>query len=173
MRGSLTVYSISDLKKYLSFFKDKPTFRICYRPMRKEERKGKLYIPDWNDFWKVCYSYGNMSVYIDEANQLCQQASPDFLNAVLTGRHRNLSMTFVSQRITSLSTTIRENADEFVLFHTAQPRSLELIDELCGNAVASRVKTLAVLNQKSHPISSPECLTWSASNASYKIQTIS
>lgn len=83
-------------------------------------------------------------IVVDEVSLFC---SPSKLPAeigelVRMGRHRNLDQVFVSQRPADVPRILTSNADELILFGIREPRDLDYLRKVSGDALARAVQAL-------------------------------
>jgi AAA domain len=124
---------------------DKDKFKVVYNPVIIETLdNGLVDSPEFGMIVKVCHERGHMYLVIDEAHLLCNSYNcpPELMRVNLIGRHQELSMILVAQRITGIHPAIRENADEFYFWKTINPASIKVISDYCGEEVAEQVQSL-------------------------------
>jgi hypothetical protein len=145
---------------------EKQKFQVVYHPAITEvQDNGLIDSPEFNDIVHVCQERGHMYLVIDEAHFWCNSYNcPKELHlANLIGRHDELSLILISQRINGVHPAIRENADEFYFWKIVTPTGLKMVREYCGDDVADQVQALrAVELDKNDKFVTPgQYLHWS------------
>lgn len=107
-----------------------------------------------------CYYIGNMTLYMDEAHELCNQETidPELRRVVRLARNNQLNITWCSQSM-EVHREIRRNTDELVLYRMWEPGDLDKIRRKCGESTAETVKNLRRL-KKGPPIEPGEFVVW-------------
>jgi hypothetical protein len=128
---------------------DKEFFKVIYRPTKIEMDKNIVVVPEFGPVTKLVYLRGDCWYVIDEAHLLTDSYNcpKELMIANLLGRHRRMSMVFVSQSFTGIHPKIRRNADTFIFWRIIEPSDLEAIRKRCGNDVEEKVMNLRVLEQ--------------------------
>lgn len=125
--------------------KEKQRFRVVYHPTTSEvQENGLMESPEFGMIVRICQTRGHMTLAIDEAHLWCNSYNcPKELHlANMIGRHDELSLILVAQRINGIHPAIRENADEFYFWKIITPTGLKMVTEYCGPEVADQVKNL-------------------------------
>lgn len=140
--------------------------RIAYRPDVFDMRDGEEYCPEFEEvFLKLTYAKGNMTIVIDEAHNLCSAHScpPRLINAIRLGRHRQLSIVYITQSWAAVARPLTANTDEFYFYKIIEPRDLQGIRERCGIEIAEQVQSLRRLDYDANGKVVPgEILHWSS-----------
>jgi hypothetical protein len=115
-----------------------------------------------------CYERGNMTVFLDEAHELCTQWSIDWQlrKIVRLSRHTSMNIVWVSQSVNEIHRDLRRNTDEFHFFKVHEPADLDRIAERCGDVTADRVANLKRLTTTGGKVSPGECLIWTVEDSS-------
>ncbi len=124
---------------------EKQRFRVVYHPVTTEvQDNGLMESPEFGMIVKVCQERGHMYLVIDEAHLWCNSYNcpKELMLANLVGRHDELSLILIAQRINGIHPAIRENADEFYFWKIITPTGLKMVGEYCGTEVAEQVKNL-------------------------------
>lgn len=149
------------------------TFRVVYRVPDSDviERGRDLDYPSSRVLAEECYQEGRMTLYLDEAHELCDQQKihPRLRKVIRLARNNRLNVTWISQSM-EVHREIRRNSSELILFHMHEPGDIEKIEERCGAKTAERVTMLRPLLDKDRKpfrdkqgrILGPEYLTWTA-----------
>jgi hypothetical protein len=126
-------------------------FKVIYRPVDIQIKEhGMVAVPEFGPVVNVCYTRGDMWLVVDEAHILTDSYNcpKELMIANLLGRHRKLSLFFVSQSFTGIHPKIRRNADEFRFWRIIEPSDLEAIRKRCGKDVEEQVTKLRVLKRE-------------------------
>jgi hypothetical protein len=139
-----------ELAKAISTDKDK--FKVIYRPtvINMGDRGSNIVeCPDFGPVTRLVYLRGDCWFVIDEAHILTDSYNcpRELMIANLLGRHRKMSMLFVSQSFTGIHPKIRRNADTFIFWRIIEPSDLEAIRKRCGKDVEEQVTKLRVLER--------------------------
>ena len=131
-------------------------YRIDYRPSYYDLEEGKSVEFDWTV--KLCYLRKNVTLFIEEAHMFCTSHSmpQDLLLAVRMGRHRGLSITYVTQSYAAVTRPLTSNTNRFYFFGMFDPRELQAIEERTGPECAEAVSQLERLKI----IQSPTTMIW-------------
>lgn len=115
------------------------SYRIVYRPVMISDEDTSI---DW--FVKLCYLKSDCLMVIDEAHFFCSpHRIPESLSyAVRSGRHRHLSIFYITQSWSAVSRVITSNSNEFVFFRIIEPLDLQGIRERCGEITMRQVSGL-------------------------------
>lgn len=128
----------------------KAEFKVVYRPTVFEPKPNNVIeVPEFGPVTNVVYTRGDCWFVIDEAHILTDSYTcpRELMIANLFGRHRRMSMLFVSQSFTGIHPKIRRNADEFRFWRIIEPSDLEAIRKRCGKDVEEQVTKLRVLKR--------------------------
>jgi DNA helicase HerA-like ATPase len=128
----------------------KDKFRVIYRPVDIQPQKGGIVlVPEFGPVCSVVYTRGNCWFVIDEAHILtdANNCPKELMISNYLGRHRDMSMFFISQSFTGIHPKIRRNADEFRFWRIIEPSDLEAIRKRCGKDVEEQVRELRVLQR--------------------------
>jgi DNA helicase HerA-like ATPase len=139
---------IGEPKKFAEALRQ-PNIKIAYRPIIFEQVDGEMHSPEFEQvYMRLVYPLGNITIVIDEAHLLCSPATcpPMLVTANLIGRHRELSIVYITQRFAGVSRALTANTDEFFFYKIIEPRDLSGIRERCGSDVADRVANLRRLD---------------------------
>ena len=114
---------------------------------------------------QACYNIGNMTLYLDEAHELCNQYSidPELRRILRLARNNRLSIVWVAQSM-EVHRELRRGTDDYYFMRITEPGDLDKIKERCGEVTAARVANLKRLRTEGGKTVSGECLVWSASN---------
>lgn len=140
-------------------------FKVVYHPANYEVQKNGLFeSPEFGKIVKVSRMRGHMTLVIDEAHCWCdgRNCPNELVLATLIGRHDELSLILIAQRVQGIHPSIRENADEFYFWKIITPSGLKMVEEYCGEDVAQQVKELrAVELDDNDKFKAPgQCLHW-------------
>jgi hypothetical protein len=124
-----------------------PEFHIIYRPTIFRIENDKVHCPIFNTIVKLCYIRGNCLLVIEEAHLVCNAVScPAMLmTANLIGRHRALSLMYISQSFAAVTRPLTRNTDEFLFWRIIEPGDLDGIRDRCGMETMATVKQLRKL----------------------------
>lgn len=114
-----------------------------------------------------CYNVGNLTLYLDEAHELCNQSTidPNLRRVLRLARNNRLSVSWVAQSM-EVHRELRRGTEEFYFYRIFEPGDLDKIAERCGVQTAERVANLRRLKETADGKIVPgECLYWSAENA--------
>lgn len=140
-------------------------FRIVYKVPDSDiiESGRELLYPSSLTIAEECYMEGNMTFYIDEAHELCDQhrIHPRLRKMIRLGRNQRLNVTWISQSM-EVHREIRRNSHELFLFYMWEPGDLEKIEERCGEQTVLQVVKLQRLREEGGKIIPAEYLTWRA-----------
>lgn len=128
-------------------------FKVVYHPgIREVQKNGLFYSPEFGPVVRVCQERGHMYLVIDEAHCWCdgRNCPNELMLATLIGRHDELSMILIAQRITGIHPSIRENADEFYFWKMITPSGLKMVEEYCGEDTAKQVAELRAVELDEH-----------------------
>jgi hypothetical protein len=162
-----------DVESACRILRKEEKYRVVYKVQDNDvvERGRDLDYPSSRVLAEECYVEGNMTLFLDEAHELCDQQKihPRLRKVIRLARNNRLSVTWISQSM-EVHREIRRNSQELILFHMHEPGDLEKIEERCGTCTAERVSMLRPLldrdrkpfRDKEGRILGPEYLTWSA-----------
>ncbi len=143
-------------------------FRIVYKvPDSDFIRRGQnLVYASILPLAQTCYEIGRMTLYVDEAHEICNQYTidPELRRVVRLARNNELNLVWISQSM-EVHREIRRNTDEFYFYRIFEPGDLEKISERCGELTAQRVAGLKRLRLEDGKILAGECLVWTAEEA--------
>jgi hypothetical protein len=144
----------------------KEKFCVVYHPAVTEvQDNGLMESPEFGLIVKTCQIRGHMYLVIDEAHLWCNSYNcpKELMVANLIGRHDELSLILIAQRINGIHPAIRENADEFYFWKIITPTGLKMVTEYCGADVAEQVNNLRAveLDDDNNFVSPGQCLHWS------------
>jgi hypothetical protein len=143
-------------------------FRIVYKvPDCDFVRRGQnLFYASILPLAQLCYDIGNITLYIDEAHEICNQYTidPELRRVIRLARNNQLNLTWVSQSM-EVHREIRRNTDEFYFYRIFEPSDLDKIAERCGELTAQRVSNLKRLRSEGQAIIPGECIVWTAEEA--------
>jgi len=96
---------------------------------------------------QVCpliYKQGNSLFVCEEISLYTKPGSvtPEFGRLVRTGRHKEISFVWASQRPSECAKSITALTNLWVLFRVREPLDLEAISRRCGSEIANRVSVL-------------------------------
>jgi hypothetical protein len=113
----------------------------------------------------ACYNTGNMTLYLDEAHELCNQYTidPELRRILRLARNNRLNVVWIAQSM-EVHRELRRGTDEFYFLRITEPGDLEKIAERCGEITANRIAQLKRLRRDGERITPGECLFWSADN---------
>lgn len=114
-------------------------FRVAYRTVNLEE--------GFNHCARLVYLRGSCLFVIEETDQICSpQSMPEMMKTLINiGRHRELSVIFVSRRFATVNRLLTANANRYIFFRINEPIDLDGIAERCGVEVAEAVAGLRPL----------------------------
>jgi AAA domain len=154
---------VIDSRKELLDAVKEPTFKIVYRAkIERDEKTGDITAPDLGFVVDVAHTTGNMLLVIDEAHLLCDTHNiPAALFAACTvGRHRQLSLLYVSHRFALVDRIVTTNTDEFWFWRIIEPADLDGIRQRCGPDTMERVRHASKLERKGDEIIPGEMVRW-------------
>lgn len=154
-----------DLRTAIKTMEREEKYRIVYKvPDSDIVEKGKeLDYPSSRIIAQACYDIGNMTLYLDEAHELCDQMKihPRLRKVIRLGRNNELNVTWIAQSM-EVHREIRRNSRELIMFYMWEPGDLEKIEERCGEQTMQRVTELRRLQQVGNKIIPAEYLVWRA-----------
>lgn len=117
-------------------------YRIDYRPSYYDLEEGKSNEFDW--CVKLCYLRKDITLFIEEAHMFCSSHSmpQDLFLAVRMGRHRGLSIVYITQSYAAVTRPLTANTNRFYFFGMFDPRELQAIEERTGQECAEAVSKL-------------------------------
>ena len=123
-------------------------------------------------FLKRVYAQGDLSLYLDEAHQICSPWSAPFelLRVIRMGRHKEINIVWVSQRFAAVHRELTANTDQYVFFRMGEPRDLDQIEARCGLEVTEKVSKLRRIAVENGRVIPGEILKWNPWDG-YKIET--
>lgn len=135
-------------------------YRIDYRPAYYDLEEGKSDEFDWTV--KLCYLRKNVTLFIEEAHMFCTSHSmpQDLLLAVRMGRHRGLSLVYVTQSYAAVTRPLTSNTNTFFFFGMFDPRELDAISQRTGRECAEAVANLKRLHIDGDTIYPGEIIEW-------------
>lgn len=122
------------------------SFIVVYRPTDYDP--GKKWSPGFDYFCQLAHKRGNLCIVVDEAHQICRpQAIPgSFELLARTGRHREVSIVYITQSFAAVQGSLTQNTDTFFFFQIHYPWDLEGIRKRSGPEIADRVQGLRKLD---------------------------
>lgn len=147
-------------------------FNLVYRPTKYLIEGDKIICPSFHEVVKLCYIAGDLTLVIDEAHLLCNAHScpPMLMVSNLIGRHRRLSLLYVGQSFSAITSPLRRNTDEFWFWRIIEPSDLMGIRDRCGIEMAERVANLRKLEQ-GPPLIAGEQIRWDIWNGIQELQS--
>lgn len=130
-----------------------PQFCVAYRTVNVES--------GFEEAAKLVYLCGNCTFIIEEVDQVCSAGyESEMLHSIINyGRHRELSVIYLSRRFSTISRSLTANTSEFVFFRVSEPIDLDSIRERCGKEVSEKVASLRPL-QTNPEVIPGEKLIW-------------
>ncbi len=122
-------------------------FRIVYRPTWYDARRQLC--PGFIQFCRLCFRRGDLWMIVDEAHQFCSPHSipAELLTVARLGRHREVSLLYVTQSFTAVERTLTRNTNCFCFFRIFDDLELEGIRRRCGSQeIADQVRSLQKLD---------------------------
>ena len=100
---------------------------------------------EFNEMIRICYYFGNIQIVIEEVNN---HSSPHNLphwlrNCLLTGRHRNLSLIFTTQRPGELNKTILSQCKHIFIGKMVEGNDINYVKSFLGKDNAIKLINLA------------------------------
>lgn len=160
---------IKNRKELLDAVKE-PEFKIIYRArIERDEKTGDIIAPDLEFVVDVAHTTGNMLLVIDEAHLLCDvhHIPTALFTACAVGRHRQLSLLYVSHRFALVHRILTTNTDEFWFWKIIEPADLDGIRQRCGNETMERVRSTRKLERdKNGTVVPGEMIRWTIEDGS-------
>lgn len=130
---------------------ERKTFRISIRLDETD---------DYLDILNVCYHVPNSLLVIEEASFFCSPfVLPTELSRLIRyGRHRDISMIFISRRPSELHRDVTAQSDVVVSFAQSEPRDIAYLKAYAGKDIRA-VQTLPPF----------KCLAWTPQGGSGKL----
>jgi hypothetical protein len=154
---------IKNRKELLEAVKE-PEFKIIYRGrIERDEKTGDITAPDLGFVVDVAHTTGNMLLVIDEAHLLCDTHNipAALFTACTIGRHRQLSLLYVSHRFALVDRIVTTNTDEFWFWRIIEPSDLDGIRQRCGPDTMERVRSASKLERgKNDEVITGEMIRW-------------
>lgn len=115
--------------------KDKPRFRIVARILAAE---------DAEKIMRLVYEIPNCLFVIEETSLYCSPSylPDDLARLIRYGRHREISLLFVSRRPSELHRDLTAQADLVVTFQQQEPRDITYLGQIFGRDVAASTVNL-------------------------------
>lgn len=116
-----------------------PRFCVAYRTVNLPE--------GFEHAARLVYLCGDCLFVIEEIDQVCSAGyESQMLHSIINyGRHRQVSVVYLSRRFATVSRSLTANTQELVFFKVTEPIDLDGISERCGKEVAERVQGLRAL----------------------------
>lgn len=91
----------------------------------------------FDDLLRVSWYLGRVALFVDEADTVCpaRQLSPAHLDVLRRGRHRAISLVYLTARPANLPPDLRQQASALSMFRTAEPGDLDWLRKRVGSAV--------------------------------------
>lgn len=130
-----------DLKQFCQQLKEQD-FRIDYRPSDYDPEEGTS--DEFNWVVKLCYLKKHIQLFIEEAHMFCtpHRLPADLMVAIRMGRHRGLSIVYITQSYAAVTRPLTANTNRFYFFGMFDPREIEAIAERTGWECAEAVRSL-------------------------------
>lgn len=137
---------IGDLPGFARALKDSTLARIVYRPI--EYNPETMECDEFNWFCKLSFLHGQLTVIVEEAHLFCSahRIPPDLMLVARLGRHRELSIIYITQSFAAISRALTDNTNTFWFYANFSPRELEAIGVRCGEDVSQAVQQLTPLD---------------------------
>jgi len=151
---------------YEAIPREREHFRVTYRPINVDvQDNGLVACPELEPVIKLCFLRGDTTLVIDEAHLVCNSRNCPRMLMVsnLVGRHRELSLVLVCQKLNVIPSAIRENTDEFYFWKIIEPASLDAVEDRCGREVRDQVAALRPIDrdEDTGAFRAPgQCLHW-------------
>lgn len=118
---------------------------FVYRPTSYEAENQESSSLAW--FVSVAFAKGDCCVIVDEAHLLCTpwNMPPLLRNVPVIGRHKKVSMIYITQSFTMVHRSLTLNTDTFVFFRLIDPRDLNGVRLRISDDFARRIPTLEIL----------------------------
>jgi hypothetical protein len=158
--------SEGDLDSVIRTIETQEHFRIIYKvPDTDIITKGnQLIYLSALPLVSACYNVGNLTLYLDEAHELCNQYTidPELRRILRLARNNRLNIVWVAQSM-EVHRELRRGTDDYFFLRITEPGDLDKIAERCGKMTAERVRTLRPLFEDK-PKGPTQCILWSAYN---------
>lgn len=121
-------------------------FRVVYRPGEYDTETGKC--DEFNWFARLCFLRSDLLMVVDEAHLMCSpQVIPKPLRLVpLIGRHRLVSLVYITQSFTAVHRSLTRATNTFAVFRLTDDLDLAGLAARCGKDVADRARNLRKLD---------------------------
>lgn len=164
-----THHVTDDLVTVGTILRREPEFRIVFESEFLVPHGQSVRYPKLDPVLQECFERGNMTVFLDEAHQLCNPWSATFglLKTVRIGRHRDLNIEYITQRFAMVHRELTAASDELHFFRCTEPRDLEEIERRCGPTIADRVANLDPFHKEQSSIVPGEVLVWTVEGKHY------
>lgn len=130
----------------LDFFQDLPdTFYVSCR----FDSEGEL-----NALYRMAYNIGNVLLVVEDVTQYLESTdrNRDFDKLISFGRHRQVHLVGISQRLVELSRKYRAQVTSLFTFRQTDPHDLEVIERYGGGVTAEGVSNLEMLVYEKDPV---------------------
>lgn len=134
-------------------------FSIGYRPIEYDPKTQEC--PGFRHFCRLGFKRGGLWLIVDEAHQFCtpHNIPPELLAIARIGRHKEVSLLYITQSFAMIEKTLTRNSNTFAFFKISDPADLEGIRLRCGKEVSQAVQNLRALDAEAGRAG--ELLLWS------------
>jgi ABC-type dipeptide/oligopeptide/nickel transport system ATPase component len=157
-------YIVNDTTQLFKIIRKEEEFRIVYQVQDGDLLpKGKeLIYTTATPIAEECFYTGNITLFLDEAHELCTQWSIDWRlrKVIRLSRHQQLNVVWISQSMNEIHREIRRNTDEYHFYKIHEPRDLEAIVDRCGEYTSAKVANLKRLKRENGRVVPGECFVW-------------
>lgn len=121
-------------------------YRVVYRPAIYDAETGAC--PEFDWFARLAFLRGEITLVIDEAHLVCSpQVIPQPLKLVpLIGRHRQISLVYITQSFTAVHRSLTRSTNIFAIFRLTDDLDLDGLARRCGRPVADLARNLRKLD---------------------------
>ena len=133
--GLIFIEAIPAMRYYVLNFKKK--FRIVYQPIDETEELS---------FVEGVRGFYDLTVVFDEVDTLSYPAvswGDPIEHIYRYGRHQKIDIIATARRPAEISRTVTQATDEFIVFHTHEPRDIEYFSKALSVDYAEKIKALA------------------------------
>ena len=128
-----------NFKEFISLCKNKNFKKNIYNLMFENDYEELK-------FFELIFYVGNCSIIIEEADiyQSPQWIEPEISNLIKRGRHKNISLVFITRRPRELNRIVSSQADIIYTFQQREPGDLEWLKKWAGNVDIQKIQNLKV-----------------------------
>jgi len=107
-----------------------------------------------NALYRMVYNVGNILLVVEDVTQYLESTdrNKDFDKLISFGRHRQIHLIGISQRLVELSRKYRGQVTSLFTFRQQDPHDLDVMEKYGGEFSADTIKNLEMLNYNVSPV---------------------